>query len=149
VIPGAIKAAGLALALANLKRRVRALALKGMLAGLGLVLMTAAAAFLLVALHTWLSGRYGPVVSASAIGGVLLLIGLVLLFVASRPLKPERGAVEATAARLGRTVSDTMDQLAGGTGPAGSPLHNPLLLAVGVAAMAGFLLGRRRTPKKD
>lgn len=136
-------AMGLALAIANLRRRIRAMAVKGMLAAIGLIVLIAALCFFLVAAHVWLSGAVGTVGSASIIGGVLLVVALLLLFLASRPMREEARAVESTADQLGGTLGEGIGRLGQLAGSRQSPLRNPVFQAASLALIAGIFLGRR------
>jgi hypothetical protein len=120
------------------------MAVKAALAVAGVAFAIGAVAFFLVALHVWLSSRLGAIGSASAIGGGLLVVALVLLFVASRPIRAPKGTVEQSAERISSAFSDALERLGRQGGAPGSALANPVLLAVGMAVVAGFALGRRR-----
>jgi hypothetical protein len=141
--------AGLALAVANLRRRARNLAVRGVLAVAGAVALVIALCFFLVALHVWLAGELGVVASASIIGGALLAVALLLLFLASRPMREQARAVEQPAARVGDALGEGMARLAEAAGSARSPLRNPVFQAAGLALIAGIFLGRRRKPDRD
>jgi len=136
---------GIALALADLKRRVRHFLRAGAVGLAGAILAVFALAFLLVAAHLYLSGLLNPIASAAIIGGVLLVIALILFFVASRPLKPASAPrVEANpAAGLGDTIGESLSRLSQAAGSDGSPLRNPIFQAAGLALIAGFFFGRR------
>ena len=104
-------------AVANLKRRMRAMAGRGMLGAAGAIVLVVALCFFLVAAHLWLSGLLNPIASAAIIGGVLLVIALILFFVASRPVRAARsrgepgGAAGRDAAR--RAPRGSADVLGG------------------------------------
>jgi hypothetical protein len=142
--------AGLALAVANLRRRARNLAVRGVLAVAGAVALVIAICFFLVALHVWLSEELDPIASACIIGGVLLAIALLLFFLASRPMREQARAVEQPAAQIGDALGEGMARLAQAAGSARSPLRNPVFQAAGLALIAGIFLGRRRrSPDRD
>jgi hypothetical protein len=132
---------GLALTVANLKRRIRNLAVRGILGTVGAVIAVIAICFLLVALHLWLSGVLNPIASAAIIGGVLLAIALLLFFLASRPMREQARGVEQPAAQLGNVLRDGMARLSGGSGR--SPLRDPIVLAAALALVSGIFLGWR------
>lgn len=130
---------GLALAVANLKRRIRNLAVRGILGAGGIVVAIFAIAFLLVALHLWISSLLSPLASAAIIGGVLAVTALVLLLLASRPMREQARGVEEPAAQFGDMLRDGMTRLSGGQ----SPLASPTVLATALALAAGIFLGWR------
>jgi hypothetical protein len=141
---GFLKAAGLALAVANLKQRIRALAIKGGLAAAGLLISVIALCFFLVALHVLLSEAVGSAGSAAIIGGVLLLIALVLFFIASRPTK-----TSAAPAPLSGAAGQSWSRLAQSATSGESPLMSPVFQAAALALVAGFFLGRKRPERDD
>jgi len=143
---GLLKAAGLALAVANLKRRIRALAVKGVLAATGLLVAIIALCFFLVALHVWLSQAVGSVGSAAIIGGILLVIALILFFIASRRSTGE-GATPLQAA--GKGPEQLWSRFAQSATSGESPLANPVFQAAALALIAGFFLGRRRPDEEE
>lgn len=141
-----LKTAGLAFAVANLKRRIRALAVKGILAGAAAVIAIVAICFLLVALHIWLSGLLNPVASAAIIGVVLLVIAGALLFLASRPNAANASPIPVAPAAAGGEPgwAKLAQSFTGGE----QPLASPVFQAAALALIAGFFLGRRR-PDRD
>ncbi len=140
--------AGLALAVANLRRRARNLAVRGTVGAAGIVALVIALCFFLVALHVWLSQALGAIASAAIVGGVLLALGLLLLFLASRPMREQARAVERPAGQIGDALGEGMARLAEAAGSRRSPLRNPLFQAAGLALIVGIVLGRR-TSRRD
>jgi hypothetical protein len=142
---------GLALALAQLRQRIRHAVRSGILGAIGCVILVIAFGFLLIALHFYLSDLLNPIASAGIIGGVLLLIAVVLLFLASRPMRAKPAAAEAhkPGAGVGDALSDGLSKLGEMTAAGGSPIRNPLLQAAGIALVVGYLLGRRGRRKED
>jgi hypothetical protein len=140
-----IRSVGLAVALAELKRRVRAMAQRGVLGFAGLIIFVIALCFFLVAAHLYLSSLLNPIASAAIVGGVLLLIALILFFLASRPIDGKaRASGDDQAAQLGDAIKDGAARIGDAfSGGGGGPLQNPVLLAAGFALFAGFLLGRQ------
>lgn len=138
-----LRSVGLAVAVAELKRRVRALAARGVLGFVGLIVFVIALCFFLVAAHLYLSSLLNPIASAAIIGGVLLVIALILFFLASRPMTGQARAGDGQAAQLGDAIKDSAARIGDAFGGGQSPLQNPVLLAAGFALVAGFLLGRR------
>lgn len=132
---------GLALAVANLKRRIRNLVVRGILGAIGAVLAIFALSFLLVALHLWISDLLNPIASAVIIGGVLAVIAIVLFLLASRPMREQARSVEQPAAELGDLLRDGMNRLGGGQGQ--SALTSPIVLATALALVSGIFLGWR------
>lgn len=140
---------GLALAVANLKRRIRNLAVRGILGAVGAVVLIIAVCFFLVTAHLFLSRLLNPIASAAIVGGVLLAVSLLLFFLASRPMREQARAVENPVEQLGDTFGDTASRFGEALGSAGSPLRNPVLQAAGLALVAGFFLGRRGSKSRD
>lgn len=146
---------GFALALADLKRRIRHWVRSGVIGAVGALFAIIAVCFLLVALHLWISGLLNPIASAAIIGGVLLVISIILFFVASRPMKerapPARESVaEATGAGgIGDALGEGFARLSQAAGAGGSPLRNPLFQAASLALIAGFFFGRRTRRGND
>src|SRR4051812_36825878 len=105
-----VSSLGLALALADLKRRIGHLVRAGILGVVGTVLAVIALCFLLVALHLWISGLLNPIASAAIIGAVLFLIALILFFLASRPMATRVSAPTQadSVASAGDTLQDAM-----------------------------------------
>lgn len=134
---------GLALAVANLKQRMRALAARGVLGAAGVVLAVIALCFFLVAAHLYLSDLLNPIASAAIIGGVLLVIALILFFLASRPIRQQARAVEDPVEEASERLREGASRFNEALGPPGSPLRNPVVQAAGLALIAGFFLGRR------
>lgn len=134
---------GLALAVANLKRRIRVLAVRGILAGCGIAVFVVSLCFFLVAAHLWLSIQVGGIGSAAIIGGVLLVVALILLFLASRPMREQARAVEQPAEQVGNVFSEGLARLGQAAGSRQSPLRNPVFQAASLALIAGLFLGRR------
>jgi hypothetical protein len=132
---------GLALALADLKRRIRHWVRSGILGAAGTLFAVLALCFFLVALHLALSRMLNPIGSAAIIGGMLLVIALILFFMASRPLE-DRPAVAEEAdpvANIGDSLREGMARFGSG----GALLRHPLFPAAVTALLAGFFLGRR------
>ncbi|MYZ49063.1 hypothetical protein [Propylenella binzhouense] len=132
--------AGLALAAANIRSRMRALAIRLVLFALAGLFFVGAAAFGLVAAYVALVPVLGPIGAAGAVGGFLLLVALVLFLFARRAPREEIRRIDASAsagmqdqyAELGRLLSS------------GGILTNPVVLAAATALAAGYLVGRRR-----
>jgi hypothetical protein len=138
-----LRTVGLALAVANLKRRVRNLAVRGVFAVAGAVVLIVSVCFFLVALHLWISDLLNPIASAAILGGVLLLLALLLFFLASRPMREQARAVENPLGQFEETIRDGASRLSDALGPPGSPLRSPVLQAAALALVAGVLLGLR------
>ena len=141
---------GLALALANLRQRLRKIALRGGLAVAGAIVLVAAICFFLVAGHLYLSTHLNPIASAAIIGGVLLAIALLLLFLASRPIRDPD--TDKRLGEAGDKLREATARLTDALGPPGTPLRNPVVAAFGLTLVLGFLLGRRsrrRDPDDD
>jgi hypothetical protein len=137
---------GFALALANLRRRVRRLVTQGILGAVAAVIFVIGLCFLLVAVHLWLSELLSPVASAAIIGGVLLAVALILLLLAAYFPDRRRG-LDSTASPLD-AVGDGMARLNEALTGGQSVLTNRVLQLAGVA-LVGFILGRRSRREKD
>lgn len=125
----------------EVKRRVRAITVRGMAGGIGAVLVVIAFCFFLVAAHLWLSDVINPIASAAIIGALLLLLALILFVVASRPMGG-RGSdrpLEEAVDDLRRSVSRLSEAL----GTDRPSLRNPVVVGAAMALVIGFLLGRR------
>lgn len=133
-----------ALAVANLKRRIRVLIIRTGLGAAGVVVLVFALAFILVAAHLGLSLLVHPVASAAIIGFVLLFVGVVLLFLASRPRREQSRAVENPVGQVGSFLSDGLKHLSSSSATEPNPLRNPVFQVSLLALAAGFFLGRRR-----
>ncbi len=132
--------------LGKLKRRVRDTAVRGALAAIGLVFVGLAMVFVLVAAHTWVSARLGTIGSAVVLAAALLIIGLVFLLLASRPMREE--PLDASPAEAGLNVGLGDSPLVQTSSSAASPLQNPMVQAAGMGLIAGILLGRRRPRRR-
>jgi hypothetical protein len=133
---------GLALAVAELRLRIRHWIRSGIFGVVGAVILVIAICFLLVALHLYLSGLLNPIASAAIIGGVLLLIAIVLFFLASRPMRSASAPAAKPVSQTADTFSESLSRL-GQMGGAGGLFANPLVPIAGVALVVGYLLGRR------
>jgi hypothetical protein len=136
---------GVALAVANLKQRMRAMAVRGVLGLAGAIVLVVSICFFLVAAHLWLSGLLNPIASAAIIGGVLLVVALLLFFIASRPVRAPKA--ENPVEQLGETLRQGATRFGESLGAGQAPLKNPVFLTAGLALLAGFLLGRRAKPR--
>jgi Putative Actinobacterial Holin-X, holin superfamily III len=129
---------GFALALAELKQRIRRLVTQGILGAIGGIILLIGLCFLLVAAHLYLSTLLNPIASAAIIGGALVVIALIFFAVArakgggSRqpPAPPRTEAAQENIGRLGVALG-------------GSPLTNSAFLVAGLALVLGFMFGRR------
>ena len=135
----------MALAVANLKRRIRVLVIRTAEGAAGVVVLVFALAFLLVSAHLGLSRFVDPIASAAIIGFVLLFMGVVLLFLASRPRREQSRAVEQPVGQMGSYVSQGLKYLSSTSATEPNPLRNPVFQVSLLALAAGFFLGRRRS----
>lgn len=135
----------MALAVANLKRRIRVLVIRIGLGAIGAVVLVFALAFILVTAHLALSRFVDPIASAAIIGFVLLFIGVVLLFLASRPRREQSRAVEQPVGQVGSYLSQGLKHLSSTSATEPNPLRNPVFQVSLLALAAGFFLGRRRS----
>ena len=142
-----ISSIGLAVALADLKRRIRHWVRSGILGAVGALFAVIALCFFLVAAHLYLSGLLNPIASALIIGGVLLVIALILLFLASRPL-PGSSSAKGQPESLGG-IGEGTGQDWTQSSAVDAVLRHPLFPAAAMALVAGFFLGRRSKREKD
>ena len=129
---------GFALALAELKQRVRRLVTQGILGLMGAIFFLMGLCFLLVAAHLYLSVLLNPIASAAIIGGALVVIALIFFLIAS---VKGSGAARRAPAPSASATGDNMARLADAVGS--TPLANPALVIAGLALLLGFLFGRR------
>jgi len=134
---------GLALALADLKRRIRHWVRSGILGAIGALLTIIALSFFLVAAHLALSRWLNPIASAAIIGGVLLIVALILLFLASRPMSKSAAPPAAESMKEAEAMPEGLAQFGG------SLLRHPLFPAAATALVAGFFLGRQSKRRRD
>ena len=131
----------------NLKRQVRQLVLTVVFALLGAILLLLALGFGIAALYEWLKFQYGTLPALGILGGAWAVMGIVCLCVAF--LRP-KGAKRAAAA----PVANLQDPAAAIAEAAEQAVHSATDLvregsrkqvfgAVVIAALAGFLIGRR------
>lgn len=133
--------AGLAVRLANVPGMIRSAALRAFLAAIGLLFVVAAAGFGLFAVYLALVPPLGSIGSACAIGGALLVVGLILLLIAGRiARRPPVRLEDQIAAELKQRYEHATEALGG------TPLTNPIVLLAGAALLVGYLMGRR--PKR-
>ena len=138
---------GLALALADLKRRIHHWVRSGIVGAVGALFAIIALCFFLVAAHLYLSSLLNPIASAAIIGGVLLIVALILFYAASRPLGA-RAPTPSEADPLAG-VGDSFREGLARFGIGGSLLRHPLFPAAVTALVAGIFLGRRTKRDKD
>lgn len=134
---------------AELKHKLRAVAVRGAFGIVGLVVLLAGLGFLLAAADIWLAGLYGPVIAASIVGGALLVLAIILFLLASRPIEPapkQRPAPADMFSQVGSGFAGLGRSAAEGEG---SAIQNPAVLAAGFALLAGFMMGRRGGPRGD
>jgi hypothetical protein len=136
---------GLTLLLADLKRRIHHWVRSGIMGAIGALFAIFALAFLLVALHLFLSGLLNPIASAAIIGVVLLIVALVFFYVASRPMRP---AASTGGEPMTDSLRDGMARL-NESGIAASLFRHPLFPTAAAALLAGIFLGRRSKRDKD
>ncbi|MBZ8132106.1 phage holin family protein [Afifella sp. IM 167] len=134
----------LAYGVANLRRRIRMLVMQAVLAAIALVILLFAIGYGLAALHIFLSGLWTPLISAGAIAGALLVIGLIVLILALRPRREQSRAVEKPMREVSAGAEHAYRRVQRSLTESGSPLANPVVQAAGVALIIGVLLGRRR-----
>lgn len=128
----------------ELKRHVRQAVMTGVLAALGGILILLALGFGIAALHESLSHRYGTLASLAILGGVWAVLGIVCLCLAF--LRP-RGRRPATNVNLNHPAAAiaqaTEHAVHNATGLVREGSRKQVFGAVVIAALAGFLIGRR------
>jgi hypothetical protein len=136
-----IGTAGIAFAVTKLKRRIGAFVRKGILAVVGGIAGLISLCFFLVAAHLWMSQHVGSTLSACIIGGVLLAIALLFVFLATRSSDAEE--VAEPVSRPDEPAGYAVTELARMVSGRQSAWRSPVLQAAGLALIAGIFLGRQ------
>lgn len=132
----------------NLKQQVRQLVLTAVLALLGVILLLLALGFGIAALHEWLTLRYGTLPALGILGGAWAVLGTVLLCLAFlRPRRAKRAAAAMPVANLqdpAAAIAQATEQAVhSATGLVRDGSRSQVYGAIVIAALAGFLIGRR------
>jgi len=99
------------------KRQRQHVLLVGILLGVAALAVLGAIAIGLIALHMWLTSRYGPFISLGIIGGGLLVLALILVLLAINRRRPRLSArpplqMAQPAAVLGMLGQNTYGKVA-------------------------------------
>lgn len=129
----------------DVKRQVRSAVMTIVFALLGAILILLALGFGIAALYEWLQLLYGTLPALGIIGGSGLVLGLVFLALAFlRPSgrKPRRAKVDLQdpAAAIAQATEHAVNNA---TGLVRDGSRKQVFGAVVIAAVAGFLIGRR------
>jgi hypothetical protein len=131
----------------NLKRQVRQLALTAVFALLGAILLLLAFGFGIASLHEWLKFRYGTLPALGILGGTWAVLGIVLLCLAFLRPKGAKRAAAMPAATLqdpAAAIAQATEQAVhSATGLVREGSRKQVFGAIVIAALAGFLIGRR------
>lgn len=134
--------ASFAVAQANMKARVKAAVRQGILGAVALVFFLSAFGFGLFAAFLWLARELDPIRAALIVMTALLLVGLILLFAASRPVKT-KSPLDNPVETASEAVQSGLDRLKRSAKKADSPFKNPIVQLAALAALIGYLIGRR------
>jgi hypothetical protein len=131
----------------DLKRQVRQLVVTLVLALLGAILLLLALGFGIAALHEWLKFHYGTLAALGILGGAWAVLGAVLLCLAFLRPKGSRRADTTPVANLqdpAAAIAQATEQAVhSATGLVREGSRKQVFGAIVIAALAGFLIGRR------
>jgi len=141
----------LSLAGADLKRQVerkaRQVVTTIVLASVGALLLALGLGFGIALLHAWLQLKYGTMPALAILAGAGAVPGIVFLLLAFlRPQRPRRMDknpavnLQAPAAALAQATEQAVDNA---TGLVREGSRQQVFGAIVIAALAGFLIGRR------
>ena len=137
----------LSLAGIDLKRQVRQIVLTAVFAFLGAILILLALGFGIAALHEWLKLEYGTLPALGILGGAGAVLGIVLLCLAFLRPKGDRRTAAVPAANLqepAAAIAQATEQAVhSATGLVREGSRKQVFGAIVIAALAGFLIGRR------
>jgi hypothetical protein len=129
----------------DLKRQVRESVMTLVFALAGAILILLALGFGIAALHEWLRLQYGPLPALGILGGAGAILGLVFLLLAFLRPKGRRRAVQTLniqqpAAAIAQATEQAMHNA---TDVVREGSRKQVFGALVIAAVAGFLIGRR------
>jgi hypothetical protein len=131
----------------NLKRQVRQLVLTVVFALLGAILLLLALGFGIAAIYEWLKFEYGTLPALGILGSTWAVLGIVALCLAFLRPKGTKRAAAVPAANLqdpAAAIAQATEQAVhGATGLVREGSRKQVFGAVLIAALAGFLIGRR------
>ena len=132
----------------DLKRQARHIVMTVVFALIGAILIAIALGFGIAALYEWLKHQYGTLPALGILGGAWAVLGvtfLCLAFLRPGPRQRQPAAVAAdplqnSAAAIAQATEQAMDSA---TGLIREGSRKQVFGVLLVAAMAGFLIGRR------
>jgi hypothetical protein len=131
----------------DLKRQVRQTVLTVVFALLGAILLLLALGFGIAALYEWLKLHYGTLPALGILGGTWAVLGIVLLCLAFLRPKSAKRAAAVPAANLqdpAAAIAQATEQAVhSATGLMREGSRKQVFGAIVIAALAGFLIGRR------
>jgi hypothetical protein len=129
----------------DLKRKVREVVMTIVFALLGAILILLALGFGIAALHEWLKLLYGPLPALGILGGSGAVLGLVFLGLAFlRPKGRKRPQAAIDLQQPAAAIAEATEQAVNNaTGLVREGSRKQIFGAVAIAAVAGFLIGRR------
>jgi hypothetical protein len=135
----------LSLAGINIKRQVRQLVLTAVFALVGAILIALALGFGIAALYEWLRFHYGTLPALGILGGAWAVLGVVFLCLAFlRPRGARRPRAAINLQEPAAAIADATEQAVHNTaGLVREGSRNQVFGAIVIAALAGFLIGRR------
>ncbi|SEP61440.1 Putative Holin-X, holin superfamily III [Faunimonas pinastri] len=148
-----LRTVGLAYAVANLKERLKTLAIKGVLAVVALIVLLYALLFLLVCAFAALSHWVGPIGAAAIVAAVLIVIAVILVVVAMKMGASPGGSSSKTQAAAAMPTDQILNAARSGyerinnvarRSRSRAPWKNPIYQLAGAALLTGVIVGRRR-----
>jgi len=131
----------------DLKRQVRETTMTAVFALLGAILILVGLGFGIAALYEWLRSLYGTLPALGILGGAWAMLGLVFLILAFyRPKRRKRAAavkavnLQDPAAAIAQATEQAVNNA---TGVVREGSRKQVFGALVIAAVAGFLIGRR------
>ena len=131
----------------DLKRQVRETTMTAVFALLGAILILVGLGFGVAALYEWLRSLYGTLPALGILGGAWAMLGLVFLILAFYRPKRRRRAAAVKAVNLqdpAAAIAQATEQAVNNaTGVVREGSRKQVFGALVIAAVAGFLIGRR------
>jgi hypothetical protein len=129
----------------DLKRQVRQITTTVVFAAAGAILIVLALGFGIAALYHWLDLKLGTLPALAILGGAWAVLGIVFLCVAflrpkGRPRARPAAALDNPAAVIANATEQAVEDA---TGLVRDGSRKQVFGAILIAAVAGFLIGRR------
>jgi hypothetical protein len=129
----------------DLKRQVRRVVMTVVFALIGAILILLALGFGIAALHEWLKLQYGTLPALGILGGAgavlgVMFLGLAFLRPSGRKRPPAAVDLQQPAAAIAQATEQAVHNA---TGLVREGSRKQVFGAVLIAAVAGFLIGRR------